>query len=146
MAIQMLDQLVGQVVSHCFVEEFVSHGQMEAIYRAQQLSPHRPVAITLFLLPDTLSPLAYQRFRTRFLQQAASLVTLRHPHLLPLYGYGEWESLLYLITPYRTEGSLMSQLQQQGAFSLAKTVTVLEQVTEGLAYAHQHGQSHRALT
>lgn len=146
MGIQTLDQFIGQVVSHCHVEELVRYGQMEAIYRAQQLRPSRPVAITLFQLPETLSPLAYQRFRARFLREAASLVLLRHPHLLPLYGYGEWEHLLYLITPYRTEGSLMSQLQQQGSFSLAKTVTVLEQVTAGLEYAHQHGQSHGALT
>src|SRR5436305_5813194 len=146
MAMVMPDQLIGQMVSQCQVEQLVHRGQVSVVYRAQQLRPNRPVAITVFLLPETLSPLAYQRFRTRFLQEMPSLTTLRHAQLLPLYGYGEWEDLLYVITPYRSEGSLKSQLAQQGAYSLAKTVTILEQVTSGLEYAHRHGKLHGALS
>jgi serine/threonine protein kinase len=72
-------------------------------------------------------------------------MTMRHPNLLSLYGYGIWENLPYLITPYRTEGSLATTLQQ-GAYTPARTLRVLEPIAAGLEYAHRSGLVHGILT
>src|SRR5579859_5253698 len=121
-----LERFVGQTVSDCRVEQLVSCGRMSAVYRGQQLRPNRLVACTLFLLPEACSTQTRQLFRQRFLRLCPALMTLRHPHLLPVYGYGEWEGLPYLLTPYRTEGSLANTLKQRGAYKPAETLKVLE--------------------
>jgi serine/threonine protein kinase len=140
----LFDQGIGQTIGNCHIEQLVSRGRMSVVYRAQQLG--RLVAFVVFHLPETISTTATQQFRTRFLREASSLVQLRHPHLLPFYGYGEWEGWPYLITPYRTEGSLLTQIKQQGPYSSARILPLLEQVTAGLEYAHRNGQVHGMLT
>lgn len=142
----LFEQCVGQTIGNCYIEQLVSRGRMSVVYRAQQLRPSRPVAFIVFHLPETISTTASQQFRTRFLSEAPSLVQLRHPHLLPFHGYGEWEGWPYLITPYRTEGSIIARIKQQGRQSPARILPLLEQVTAGLEYAHRNGQVHGMLT
>ena len=142
----LFDRCVGQTIGNCHIEQLVSRGRMSVVYRAQQLRPSRPVAFVVFHLPETISTTASQQFRTRFLSNAPSLVQLRHPHLLPFHGYGEWEGWPYLITPYRTEGSIITQIKLQGPQSPAHILSLLEQVTTGLEYAHRNGQVHGMLT
>ena len=142
----ILDQCVGQTIGNCHVEQLVSRGRISVVYRAQQLHPERPVAFIMYHLPETISTVATQQFRTRFLHEAPSLVHLQHPHLLSFYDYGEWEGQPYLITPYRTEGSLATRIQQQGPQSPARVLPLLEQIIAGLEYAHRNGQIHGMLT
>jgi serine/threonine protein kinase len=140
------DQLVGQIVSGCRVEQLLSHGRLSALYRAYHMELNRSVAVTLLLLSQVLPSQEHERVRMRFLRQAPRLVEVRHPYLLPMYGYGVWEGFPYLITAYRTEESLASLLAQQGTSTPEATLLLLEQVTVGLEYAHQNGLVHGMLT
>jgi serine/threonine-protein kinase len=140
------DQYVGQMIGNCHVEQLLSRGPMSALYYAQQQQPRRPVALTVFLLPEALPDAVYQQFRARFLREASVLTPLQHPGLLSLYGYGEWEGWLYLITPYKTEESLATFLERQGPWSPTRILSLLEQVAAGLEYAHCQGLVHGMLT
>ena len=142
----ILDQWIGQTIDNCSIEQLVSRGRVSVVYRAQQLQPARPVAFLLFQLPETVPTAARQQFLTRFLREAPSLMQLRHPHLLPFYGYGESEGWPYLITPYRTDGSLATRLKQQTPWHPARILPLLEQVTSALEYAHRNGHLHGMLT
>src|SRR5947209_554517 len=139
------EQLIGQMVGSCRVETLLHHGRTSAIYRAVQPEQQLAVAITLFLLPESLSAQVHQRFMARFMAEAAKLMAVRHPHLLPVYEYGERSGLPYITTPYVTGGSLAELLQQCGRCTPVQALNMLEQVTAGLEYAHQHGVVHRAL-
>src|SRR5260370_34104853 len=48
-----------------------------------------------------------------------TIAALDHPHILPLFDYGESrvndETLTYMVMPYRPEGSLTSWLQRRGS-------------------------------
>ena len=142
----ILDQYVGQTIEDCYIEQLVSRGPMSVVYRAQQLQPERSVAFIVFQLPETISATGVQQFRARFQREAPSLMLLHHSHLLPFYGYGEREGLPYLITPYKTEGSLVTLIKQQGPMSPASILPFLEQIIAGLEYAHRNGQVHGMLT
>jgi serine/threonine protein kinase/Rieske Fe-S protein len=142
----ILDECLGRTVGNCHVEQVVSSGGMSVVYRAQQLRPKRPVALTFFLLPETMPAPIHQQFRTRFLREAPALTLLRHPHVFPVHSYGEWEGWLYLMTPYHTEGSLATTIKQRRRWSPASIVPVLEQIVAGVEYAHSQRQVHGMLT
>ena len=40
-------------------------------------------------------------FRKRFEREAKVVANLQHPHILPVFDYGEERSISYLVMPYR---------------------------------------------
>ncbi len=140
-----VDQLVGQMLGRCRVERLLGRGRLSAVFLAQQPVQKRPVAITAFLIPEQFSAQARSRFVTRFTSEAEALTTLQHPHLLPVYAYGEQYGYPYLVTPYVTAGSLADVIKQQGRCASAYTVEILEQVAAALDYAHNKGVIHGTL-
>lgn len=142
----LLEQLVGQNVGNCHLEQLLSYGQVSAVYQAYQLTPNRPVTLTLLVLPEGMPTQARQQFHARFLREAPALVDVRHPHLLPLYAYGEWEGFAYLVAPALPERSLATILKQQGCCGPTTALSMLEQITAGLEHAHCRGLVHGALT
>lgn len=145
MQVSPVHQLVGQHVGSCYVERLLSRGRLNAVYLAQQPMHRRYVAITTFMVPEQLSTEARSRFIARFMREAAILVTLKHPHILPIYEYGEQMGCPYLVTPYVTEGSLADVLNSQGRYMPDDALFVLEQTAVALEYAHNRGVVHGML-
>jgi len=108
-----VDELVGQTLGSCHIEQLLGHNRLSTVYLAQQPEQNRTVAITLFRIPEQFSLSACSRFMLRFNSEASALVLLNHPHLLPIYEYGERFGYPYLVTPYVTDGSLANLLKQQ---------------------------------
>jgi serine/threonine protein kinase/nitrite reductase/ring-hydroxylating ferredoxin subunit len=142
----LLEQFVGQDVGDCRLERLLSYGRVGAVYQAHQLTPNRPVTLALLVFPEGMPTRARQQFSARFQREAPALVEVRHPHLLPLYAYGEWEGFSYLVTPAQPERSLATILSQQGCCGPGTALTMLEQITAGLEHAHCRGLVHGALT
>src|SRR6202030_1006137 len=57
-----------------------------------------------------------------FQREAKAIAALDHPHILPLYDFGEQivngTPMTYMVMPLRKEGSLSTWLQQRGTTSL----------------------------
>src|SRR5260370_17083473 len=64
--------------------------------------------------PNTNAPMQATHL---FYREAKAIVKLDHPHILPLFDYGEERSgdlpVIYLVMPYRPEGSLPKWLSQR---------------------------------
>jgi serine/threonine protein kinase len=101
--------------------------------------------ILTFLVPEGLSPLARERFLTRFLQESARLTKLRHPNIVPLYNFGEYEGSPYLVLPFAKGHSLANLLKEQPRFTPEQTAGILTQVAAGLDYVHSYGIVHGSL-
>jgi len=140
-----VDQLVGQTLGNYRVERFVGQGRLNAVYLARSLTARQMGALTLYLIPPRFSPEAHNRFITRFLKEAAAITTLQHPHILPIYEYGEHSGYPYLVTPYMMNGSLADIIKQQGACSHEYALEILEQVVAGVSFAHKQGFIHGTL-
>lgn len=82
--------------------------------------------------------------RERFLQEAQVLGMLTHPHILPLIDVGIDEGTPYIVTAYAPLGSLKDRLEDQSArpLTLEEALTMLAQVGQALAYAHQRNIIH----
>lgn len=79
----------------------------------------------------------------RFKREAQLLAKLEHPHILPIYEFGEHHGRFYLSTKFMKGGSLADLLKKKGALPLVEVVRLAGQVAQALDYAHQNGFIHR---
>jgi serine/threonine protein kinase/Rieske Fe-S protein len=145
MQTQSVDQLVGQTLGNYRVERLLAQGRSNAVYLAQHRKTGSVDALTLYLIPRRFSAEAHKRFLMRFRKEATAVISLRHPHILPVYEHGEQDGCPYLVTPYMMHGSLADILRQEGRYEHSEVVPLLEQLIEGLGYAHSNGFIHGTL-
>jgi serine/threonine-protein kinase len=135
------DRVTAAIGDHYLIESEVGRGGMAVVYRALDLRLHRPVAIKV-LPPDVaFNP----DVRTRFIREAQTAAQLNHPNIVPIYSVDERESasVVYFVMSFVEGDSLGMRLTREGAWPVDKTVRVLRDVADALAYAHAHGVVHR---
>ncbi len=120
------------------VEREVGQGGMATVYLARDLKHARPVALKV-LRPELAAAMGGDRF-PREIQIVAQLA---HPHILPLHDSGELGGFLYYVMPFVEGESLRQKLTREGRLPLHEAVRILREVTDALAYAHEHGIVHR---
>lgn len=140
-----VDQLEGQTLGDYTVERLLGRGKLSTVYLAQQRSQNRTAMVTTFTIPESLSTPARERFTTRFIQVGSALVSLNHPHILPIYDCGVHFGSPYLVTSFVKGGSLAQVLKQQPRFTPEQALDMLKQMAEGLDYAHSKGVVHGIL-
>jgi serine/threonine protein kinase len=101
--------LVGRRLGDYRLEALLGIGGMAEVYRAYEAGLDRAVAVKV--LPPALA--ADPDYVRRFRQEARRVAALRHPHIVPVYHYGEDEALLYLVMPILWE-SLRDRLDREG--------------------------------
>jgi serine/threonine protein kinase/Rieske Fe-S protein len=141
----LVEQLIGHVFGPYRVERFLGRGRLNAVYLVRNMQSQQTDALALYLVPDRFSPQAKTRFVERFCQEAALVSALKHPHILPVYGSGELQGYPYLITPYRTKGSLADNLKRNGHYDHGFVSALLPQIVAGLKYAHSQRVIHGTL-
>ncbi len=140
-----VEQLIGQTLGKYRVERFLGRGRLNAVYLVRNIESQQTDALALYLVPDHFSPQAKRRFVERFCQQATLVAALRHAHILPVYGCGELQGYPYLITPYRTKGSLADNLKRNGRYDHVFVSSLLPQIVAALNYAHRQNVIHGTL-
>ncbi|MBI1256649.1 MAG: protein kinase [Chloroflexi bacterium] len=136
----MNDYLIGKTLGQFEIIEEVGRGGMASVYRARQASINRIVAVKV--LPRSL--LHDPSFYERFTREVDLVAHLEHPHILPIYDYGEVDGTPYIAMRYLAGGS-MAQWIRRGLPPLDKLAKPVEQVSAALDYAHQEGVIHRDL-
>ena len=141
-----VEQLVGRTLEEYQIERLLGYSQLGAAFLARQRSQGRLVMITAFNFPEGISTQEHDRITTHFAQEKATLLRLTHPHILPMYDFGEQSGYLYLVTAFVQGASLRQVFQQQGRLTPHQTLDVLKQLAAGLDYAHSHGAVHGLLS
>jgi Protein kinase domain len=121
------------------IEAQVGRGGMGEVYRAEQLSLGRKVALKI-LRPDLA---ADDRFRRRFLHESRIAAAIDHPNVIPIYEAGEDDGLLYIAMRYVESLDLATLLEREGRLEPARTIAILSQVGQALDAAHARGLVHR---
>lgn len=139
-----IDNLAGQRFGQYEVRDLLGQGGMGAVYRAYQASLRRDVALKV--LPPGLA--GQGEFLERFVREAQTAAALEHTHIVPVYDYGTYGGLSYVIMRMLTGGSLSDRLAHRqksggGLPSLTETSTVIRQLASALDYAHGKGVIHR---
>ena len=117
----------------------IGRGGMAEVYRAEQTTTKRMVAIKVLL-----SNLANdEQFRKRFQRESQTLAGLEHPNIVRIYDYGMENDLYFMVMEYLNGMNLSTALKEQGAYSLEHLMPVLQDVSRALDYAHAAGLVHR---
>ena len=130
--------LVGQTVSHYRISAKLGEGGMGAVYRAEDLSLGREVALK-FLPPEAASnPLA----RKRLLKEAQAASRLNHPNIATVYEVSA-DGETPFISMELVSGETLKQKLQAAALPPAQFLQTAVQIAEGLREAHRAGVLHR---
>jgi serine/threonine protein kinase/ligand-binding sensor domain-containing protein len=134
-----MNPYIGKTLGSYRLVEQIGQGGMATVFKAYQPSMDRYVAVKI--LPSHFTQDA--TFVARFTQEARVLARLEHPHILPVYDYGEQEGITYLVMRYVQAGTLHDWIAQQDALRLREIGRLMGQVGRALGYAHGQGVIHR---
>jgi serine/threonine protein kinase len=134
---------VGELIDDVFrIESELDHGNFGAVYRAQDVLEDRTLALKV-LKPG---PHDEDELRLRFEREARLIYSLRHPHVLRVYYYGETSSgLPYMAMEYLEGTDLKTLLRHHGALNPRLVRRICLETLSALEAAHELGIVHRDL-
>ena len=118
--------------------EEIGEGGMATIFKARQTGLDRIVAIKI--LPEYLA--RQPGFIDRFKVEAQAIARLDHPHILPVYDFGQVDDTPYLVMKYVSAGTL-KDMMQRGPLDPRQAASIVRQIAEALDHAHQQEVIHR---
>src|SRR5512146_1271002 len=95
--------LIGRAIGGYTLERELGTGGAGVVFLGQKVDNATELAaVKALMLPPQSSAEERAEFRSRFLQEAQLLFQLRHPHILPIYAFGEDQatSYAYMVLPY----------------------------------------------
>lgn len=134
------DALIGANLGQFTILEEIGRGGMATVYSAMQQSMNRKVAVKILPHHFMHDP----DFLERFEREVEVISHLEHPHILPIYDYGEADGVPFIAMRFLGGGS-MAQMVRRGVPQLNDLVKPFQQIAEALDYAHQQGIIHRDL-
>lgn len=139
----MNDPLIGEQIAGYRVERILGRGGMASVYVAWDTIHERAVALKVLDERNREIPSSVERF----IQEAQTIATWRHPNIVGVYDAGEEDGIYYYAMEF-IRGLDLSQLLRQyiEADQLLPYSDVLRigwSVASALDYAHQRGIVHR---
>ena len=132
-----VDDLSGQTLKGYDIVERIGTGKFGAVYRANQCTIQREVAIKA-ILPDFAN---HPDFIRRFETEAQLIARLEHPHIVPLFDYWREPDCAYLVM--RLLPSNLRIRLEQGRLLTQEIIRLVDQIASALAISHRQGVVHR---
>ncbi|MDC1286914.1 serine/threonine protein kinase [Gammaproteobacteria bacterium] len=112
-------------------------GGMADVFSATQDSFGRQVAIKVLKSEYT----ADKDFAKRFLQEAKIVASLSHPHIIPVYDFGELADSYYMVMECEPAGDLAKRIP--AGLSEDEIMRIISEISGALEFAHSKGFIHR---
>ncbi|GEM_PF-1092712 len=133
-----MENLTGRQFGPYQIVAPLGEGGMAAVYKAYQSSMERYVALKV--LPRQMAQ--SEEFIARFRREARLLAQLQHPHILPVFDYGESDGFTYIVMPFVQSGTLADLLKVRRV-NYSEIRRIITQIADALGYAHARGMIHR---
>jgi serine/threonine protein kinase len=136
-----MEDLTGKQLGQYRLVARLGAGGMASVYKAYQPSTDRYVALKIL-------PRSYAedlQFIQRFQREARIIASLEHPHILPIYDFGQQDGYTFLVMRLVEGRSLADMVPLPGhkPLPLPEIVKYIAQVAAALDYAHLHQVLHR---
>src|SRR5260221_3199268 len=137
--------LTGSHIGRFRLLRMLGRGGMGEVYLAEDDQLRRQVAIKV-IQAEYPDPDATRLF----LREARAIAMFNHPHILPLFDFGEATiqgmTLTYMVMPFCQEDTLAAWMQQRRHAALLSPHDVgfiVQQAASALQYAHNHQVVHQ---
>jgi len=131
--------IIGTIISHFQILDRIGGGGMGVVYKAEDMSLKRIVALK-FLMPDLVRDPSAKK---RFLKEAQAASALDHPNICTIHEISETAEGLMFICMAFYGGENLSTRIAAGPLEPAAALDVVVRIGRGLAKAHEHGIVHR---
>jgi serine/threonine protein kinase len=120
------------------IECLIAVGGMGAVYKAQQISLSRPVAIKI-LPPEIGEDTEYS---SCFEAEAKAMAKLNHPNLVGIYDFGRIENMLFIVMEFVPCGTLFQATHDKKVLA-RDAASIISEICKGLGQAHKASLIHR---
>ena len=123
--------MIGQTISHYQILEKLGEGGMGVVYKAQDLTLDRIVALKF--LPQHLT--TNESEQARFLQEARAASALNHPNVCSIHSIGEHEGQNFIDMEF-VEGQTLRKKVAAGQLKTDNAIVYAIQIGDALHEAH----------
>src|SRR5262245_12893895 len=119
----------------------IGQGAMGEVYKAHDPVLNRFVAIKT--IAGTLG--SDEQFRQRFHREAKSAAQVSHKNIVTVFDFGNEKDMVYMAMELLEGTDLKDLIVKKAALRLEDKLSIIEQICDGLAKAHEKGVLHRDL-
>ncbi|HYL10034.1 MAG TPA: protein kinase [Candidatus Acidoferrales bacterium] len=132
--------MLAQTFSHFRILDKLGSGGMGVVYRAEDTSLGRTVALKFLPAERAKDKSVLERFK----QEARTASALNHPNICTIYEIGEDSGEIYIAMEY-IEGQILRERVGQDGMPVDAVIRFGRQIASALEHAHQRGVVHRDL-
>ncbi len=123
------------------VVDKIGQGAMGEVFKAHDPDLDRHVALKTIVSSLESSSEARKRFHV----EAKSIARLNHPNIVTVYDFGEENGVVYMAMELLDGSDLRTLINSNKVEGLGAKLAVMEQVCDGVGYAHSQSVVHRDL-
>jgi serine/threonine-protein kinase len=131
----------GRTLGRYEIVAELGKGTMGTVYKAVDPLLDRTVALKTISVSADDPEMA--EYKARLFQEAKAVGGLNHPNIVTVYDVGESDDVPYLAMEFLEGQELAALIAEGRPLSVEQAIDVAVQMSEGLAYAHEHGVIHR---
>jgi serine/threonine protein kinase/HD-like signal output (HDOD) protein len=132
---------IGRHVGNYVITRKLGGGGMGEVFAAEHPTLGRNVAVKILARHFSNDPAVAQRF----MAEAKTLASLRHPHIVDIFDFGELDGHLYYVMELLQGQDLEQVMKARGRLDPAEVGAYVQQICSALEAAHARNIVHRDL-
>ncbi len=128
------------MVGGCKIQSLMGQGALGAVYKAQQLSLDRPVAIKILTATNITSEAIKE-----LLQEGKTLAKMNHPNVVKVIDVGVQGTQPFIVMEHLEGETLQKRLERARRLPFEAVLKLASEIAQGLHAAHQTKIVHRDL-